>query len=146
MMVDYFDKHNLLRIIWRKLKNLASEKDINMTKWASNVQWLWQWDLSLILNWKKWVSSEKLIVIAEWIWIWKKELDKIVAESKKEELQIYHWQDLEIIPSCNLNTLKDLDFDDAELLKIVFKREFWKDATEEDIAEIKKFIKYKASN
>lgn len=149
--MDYFDKLNLLKIIGRRLKKTAESKKISIGDWSDLYidekwkKWIAQWDLSNILNWKKWVSSEKLIQIAKAIWISQKQLDEIVKESKKDELRIYYWDDVNIIPDWNINTLENIDFDNEELMKVMFKKSFWKDLSEHDRNEILNFIKFKAN-
>ncbi len=145
LQIDYFDKLQLLKIIWRKLRNIANDKWYNLTQWSNLLEWTTHGDLSNILNWKKWVSSEKLIQIASAIWISQKKLDEIVKESKKDELRIYYGEDIDIIPDWNINTLENIDFDNEELLKVMFKREFWKELSNDDKEEILNFIKFKAS-
>lgn len=145
LQIDYFDKLQLLKIIGRKLKNIATEKWITMIKWSELVPWLTQWDLSLILNWKRWVSTERLTQIASAIWISQKKLDEIVKESKKDELRIYYGEDIDIIPDWKINTLENIDFDNEELLKVMFKKEFGKDLSDHDKEEILNFIKFKAN-
>lgn len=143
--IDYFDKLYLLKIIWRKVRSIATKKWYTLSSWAELLKWTTHWDLSNILNWKKWISSEKLIQITSAIWITTKQLDEIVKEAKKEELRIYYWEDLEIIPNWNINTLENIDFDNEELLKVMFKREFWKELSDHDRDEILNFIKFKAN-
>jgi len=144
LQIDYFDKLQLLKIIWRKLRNIATEKWITLKKWVDLWIWLAQWDLSNILNWKKWVSSEKLIQIASAIWISQKQLDEIVKESKKDELRIYYGEDINLIPDGNLDLLEDIDFENKELMKVMFKKPFWKELSDHDRDEILNFIKFKA--
>ncbi len=143
MQIDYFDKLNLLRIIGRKLRNIASEKWLNLTEWSNLIKWLWQWDLSLVLNGKKWVSSEKLTQIAEAIWISKDKLDKIVAESKKEELRIYYWEEIHNLPTEWLDLT---DYEKEELWKVLFSKVVWVEPTKEDVEVMLEMIRMSNRN
>lgn len=144
---DFFDKIPLQKIIFRKIKNIAENKNISTWKdWIN--EWLKynikldEWDLSNVFNWRKWVSSEKLTQIAIVAWINEKQLEEIVKESKKEELEKYHG--VNFIPDGKVNTLEDIDFDNEELLKVMFKKEFGKELSDHDRDEILNFIKFKA--
>jgi hypothetical protein len=131
---DFFDKIPLQKIICRKLKNVAEKKWIKIwedwiEKWKEKNIKLDQWDLSGIFNWKKGVTSEKLIKIADTIWVTEKELEKIVAESKMDELKIYYWEDL----------LNKKDYTIEEALEIIAEKEW---LTDEQIEEVKKAVEF----
>ena len=142
--LDFLNNTNLQIIVFRKLLNIAISKGFTATQWAekSNID---QGDLSKVTNWKKWLTEDKFLRLLETIWVWKKQLEQIVTESKIEELKIYHWQDLEIIPECNLNTLDELDFDKFIKDNWVKFKMWWHTISEEDKKEIINFIKYKAN-
>ncbi len=55
-----------------------------------------------------------------------------------------YWEDIDIIPDWNINTLENIDFDNEELLKVMFKKDGLKEPTEDDLKEILNFIKFKA--
>jgi hypothetical protein len=131
---DFFNKIPLQKIICRKLKKIAEQKWIKtwddwIEKWKEKNIKLDQWDLSGIFNWKKGVASEKLIKIADTIWVTEKELEKIVAEAKMDEIRIYYWEDL---LSKKIYTIE-------EALEIIAEKEW---LTDEQIQEVKKAIEF----
>lgn len=143
LKIDFLDNTNLQVIIFRKLYKIAQDKWLTATQWAekSNIQ---QADLSKVMNWKKWIIDEKMQRLLDTIWVSQRQLDEIVKEAKKDELKIYYWEDIDVIPHGKVNTLEDIDFDNEELLKVMFKKDWLKEPTEDDIKEIMNFIKFKA--
>lgn len=114
--IGFLDNTNLQIIVFRKLLKIANNKWLTATQWAekSNIQ---QADLSKVMNWKKWIVEDKFFRLLDSIWVSQKQLDEIVKESKKDELNIYYWESL--IPEWNLNLLEKIFWVE---MKIIEKR------------------------
>jgi len=124
-----------------KLKSIIDDKNLVISDIAVKI-WTSQPALSRNLNWKTWWSDNFFKKVWKAIWLSDKEIQEIFKKADQEEYKYKYW--VEIIPDWDINTLEWLDFDNNELAKVLMKREFWKDATEEDIKEIMNFIKFKA--
>lgn len=135
--VDYFDKLQLLKIIWRKLKKIAQEKWITLEEWSNRGAWLWKWDISNVMNWKKWVSTEKLIQIAWAIWVSKKQLEKIIVEAKKDELRIFYWVDVD----QTYWNLSEREYSYEELLDMMKEKENLSDEQTRVLSDLIKTMK-----
>lgn len=137
-----FNDEFFWKYVWRKVYNFLIWKNITVSS-ISEKLWKSQPDISNLLNWKRTTKNlDQYRDIAICGWMTDSEFQKIVKEAKKAEYEQTTW---DFIPDWKINTLEDIDFDNEELLKVMFKKEFWKDLSEHDREEILKFIKYTAN-
>ncbi len=143
--MSYKIKPELIRssYVWEKLKNIIEKKWITLTSIADKMGTSHP-ALSRALNWHNSVSDKFFKRIAETIFISEKELNNIFKEADIEEFEYKHWN-LNIIPDWKINTLENINFDNEELLKVMFKKEFGKELSDHDREEILNFIKFKAN-
>lgn len=143
-MSNFWENSDYLRsvFLWKSFKKIIEEKNITITKIAENMNTS-QPAISNVLNWKKYASDTFFTKIAKAIPLTESEIKKIFFEADKEEMKYKYGSDF--IPDWKINTLEDIDFDNEELLKVMFKKEFWKELSEHDREEILKFIKYTAN-
>lgn len=128
--------------LWRKIYNFILNKNITISAIAEKL-WKKQPDISNLLNWKRTTKNiDQYKEIALIVWMPIKDFEKLVKEAKKAEYEETTW---DFIPNWEINTLENIDFDNEELLKVMFKKEFWKDLSDHDREEILNFIKFKAN-
>ncbi len=136
-----FNDEFFWKYVWRKVYNFLIWKNITVSS-ISEKLWKSQPDISNLLNWKRTTKNlDQYRDIAICGWMTDSEFQKIVKEAKKAEYEQTTW---DFIPDGKVNTLEDIDFDNEELLKVMFKKDWLKEPTEDDIKEIMNFIKFKA--
>ena len=126
-MVDYLKKR------LKRWEQTEIAKKMNMDSQA----------ISWILNGSRITNIDKIKEIAQAIWLNSIEIEKLEKEASKKAFENRFWESL--IPDWDLNLLEKIDFDNDWLLKVAFKREFWKELTEHDLNEVKKFMKFTAN-
>lgn len=137
-----FNDEIFWKFLWRKIYNFIIQKDIKISAIAE-ILGKKQPDISNLLNGKRTTKNiDQYREIAISAGMYEKEFDNLVKEAKKAEYQETTW---DFIPDGKVNTLEEIDFDNEELLKVMFKREFWKELSNDDKEEILNFIKFKAS-
>lgn len=141
---ESFDKQFFNKFLWKKLKIVRASKNITFENLAKQV-WVSYSYIVNMFNWRQIATLEKWKVIAEWLWVYEKEFDQIVREAKKAEYEQTTGTNIEIIPNWKINTLENIDFDNDELLKVMFKKDYWKELSDHDRDEILNFIKFKAN-
>jgi len=132
---DFFEKDIILKILWRHFQKLMKK---SQQEFANEI-WKTQSYVNWVLNWRLHATKSQLLEFALALWMTEKEYEELIKQAKKEEFKQTTWQDLNLIPECDLNLLEDIDFE--KWIDIVFKKEFWKDISEEDKKTIINFIK-----
>lgn len=122
-----FDNDIFWKYLWRKIYNFILKKwwDWKVLSIANSL-WKQPWNLYDLLNWKRTTSntnSYKEIAIA-W-WMTENDFEELVKEAKRVEFEETTWEKIE----------KEVDF------KIAFKKEYWKELTENDKAILDRIFK-----
>lgn len=141
MAVDEsFDKLFFNTYLGKKFKILRGRKDITFEKLAEKV-WVSYAYIVNMFNGRQIWSLEAWKRVADGLGISEKEFNTIIKEAKKAEYEHSTWDTLNLIPEININTLEGLDLDNTDLIRVVMKREMWREPTDQDIQTILAVIK-----
>lgn len=130
-MFNFWENIDYLRsvFLWKSFKKIIEEKNITITKIAENMNTS-QPAISNVLNWKKYASDAFFTKIAKAIPLTESEIKKIFFEADKEEMKYkYGW---DFIPNEKIN---------IDSINIAFKKEYWRDMTENDKKIMDKLFK-----
>lgn len=100
--------------------------------------------INQLIKWKTWTSGV-YIWLFQLLWATETEIVNLYKTSINESNNNTFGSNFNTIPNGKINTLDDIEFENEELLKVMFKREFWKELSNDDKEEILNFIKFKAS-
>lgn len=129
---DFFDKDIVLKIIGRHFQKLMK---LSQQEFANRL-WKNQSYVNQVLNWRTAVTKSQLLDFAYALWMNDDEWEELVKHAKKAEYEQTTGEKVESW-SVDIN-----DFDDTDLLKCAFKKEFGKPVSDEDISKVKDFMRY----
>lgn len=138
--------------IWKQLKDIIESSKIMDWKGTrelkiidlADAMWIAQPTLSRTLNWTVTWSDKFFLRIWEAMWLSNSEMEEIFKKADLEAYKYKYWEDINIIPDWDLNTLENIDFENEELTKVLFKKPYWTELSDHDRKEIINFIKFKA--
>ncbi len=128
-----FDSDFFWKTLWRKVYNFILNRDLTVSDIAKKL-WKNQPDISNLLNWKRTTKNiEQYKEISICAWMSEKEFDKIFNEAREAEFEHstglpIGWMDLD-------------EYEQAELLKVLFSKEWSRTPTQEDIETILSVIR-----
>lgn len=124
-----FDESKIKRanILIKKIRNCMGNNNVTIQNIADKL-WVSHAYISQNMNWRKIPTDELFKKIMNAVWMASTEIKKIFQEADKEEYKYKYWEDLDLWE-------KEIDF------KIAFKKEYWKELTENDKAILDRIFK-----
>ena len=140
-----FNDELFWKLLWRKIYNVILKDGIIVSKLSEKIGKPQSY-VSNLLNWKRVTKNiEPYREIALAAWITDLDFKKFVISARKEEYTQSTGDNFQT-PEISIDTLEGLDLNNMDLIRVVMKREMWKDPTDSDIATILSVIKMKKNS